>query len=73
MSVRIPRDDRNEVARIVDAFRDLKSNLGLRPNYHQKENRVDGHIFISVLAYHLLHSIEHSLRHRREIIQDGQG
>ena len=41
MSVRIPRDDRNEVARIVDAFRDLKSNLGLRPNYHQKENRVD--------------------------------
>jgi len=32
----------------------LKGSLGLRPNYHQLEDRVDGHIFISVLAYHLL-------------------
>jgi len=54
------------LTRVEDAFRDLKSNLGLRPNYHQKENRVDGHIFISVLAYHLLHSIEHSLRQKGE-------
>jgi len=28
--------------------------LGLRPNYHQLEERVEGHIFISILAYHLL-------------------
>jgi len=35
-------------------FRMLKSSLGLRPNFHQKEDRVDGHVFISVLAYHLL-------------------
>ncbi len=34
------------LTRVEDAFRDLKSNLGLRPNYHQKESRVDGHIFI---------------------------
>jgi len=54
------------LTRVEDAFRDLKSYLGLRPNYHQKENRVDGHIFISVLAYHLLHSIEHSLRQKGE-------
>ena len=32
----------------------LKGSLGLRPNYHQLEDRVDGHVFISVLAYHLL-------------------
>jgi len=44
------------------AFRTLKTHLGLRPVYHQKDRRVDGHIFISILAYHLLHSIEHSLR-----------
>jgi hypothetical protein len=42
-------------------FRMLKSALGLRPNHHQLENRVDGHIFISVLAYHLLNWIR-SLR-----------
>ncbi|BBO16838.1 conserved hypothetical protein [Candidatus Brocadia pituitae] len=47
---------------IERAFRDLKSNLGLRPIYHQKEHRVDAHLFISVLAYHLLHAIEHTVR-----------
>lgn len=50
------------LTRIENAFGDLKSYLGLRPNRHHKENRVDGHIFISILAYHLLHSIEYKLR-----------
>ncbi len=50
------------MTRVEDAFRDLKSHLGLRPNYHQIEKRVDGHIFISILSYHLLHSIEYTLR-----------
>ena len=35
-------------------FGQLKGTLGLRPNFHQLEDRVDGHIFLSVLAYHLL-------------------
>lgn len=42
-------------------FKMLKGTLGLRPNFHQKELRVDGHIFISVLAYHLLCWIQHRL------------
>jgi transposase len=37
-----------------EGFKLLKGTLGMRPNFHQKEHRVDGHIFISVLAYHLL-------------------
>jgi len=36
------------------AFRCLKSDLGLRPNFHHKEDRVEAHIFITILAYHLL-------------------
>lgn len=39
----------------------LKGSLGLRPNHHQLEARVDAHIFISVLAYHLLTWINHQL------------
>jgi len=39
---------------VEDAFRCLKSELGLRPIHHSKSDRVDGHLFISVLAYHLL-------------------
>ena len=37
-------------------FRSLKSELGLRPIYHHKSKRVDGHLFIAVLAYHLVHT-----------------
>lgn len=44
------------------AFRHLKSELGLRPVYHQTEARVDAHLFISILAYHLLQTIRHQLK-----------
>lgn len=47
---------------IEDAFRSMKSELGLRPIYHQKEHRADGHLFITVLAYHILHTIRFKLR-----------
>ncbi len=50
------------LTRVEKAFRNFKSDLALRPNFHQKEERVEGHIFITVLAYHLLHSIEVTLR-----------
>lgn len=43
-------------------FRSLKSELGLRPVFHQKTRRVTGHLFISVLAYHLVHMIRFQLK-----------
>jgi transposase len=43
-------------------FRSLKSELGLRPVYHHKSKRVDGHLFISVLAYHLVHTVRLQLK-----------
>ena len=55
-----------QLTRLEAAFRHLKSDLGLRPNFHQFERRVDGHIFISILAYHLLHAIETTLRNQDE-------
>ena len=36
---------------LESVFRSLKSELGLRPVYHHKEDRADGHLFITVLAY----------------------
>jgi transposase len=47
--------------RVEDSFRCLKSDLGLRPVYHQKDKRMEGHLFISVLAYHLLASLQKGL------------
>jgi len=49
---------------IEDAFRCMKSELGLRPIYHQKGSRCDGHIFITVIAYHLMHAIRFKLRQK---------
>ena len=43
-------------------FRSLKSELGLRPIFHRKTDRVSGHLFISVLAYHLVHTIRFQLK-----------
>jgi transposase len=43
-------------------FRSLKSELGLRPVFHHKENRVDGHLFISVLAYQFVQIIRRRLK-----------
>jgi transposase len=45
-------------------FRSLKSELGLRPVFHHKENRVDGHLFITVLAYQFVQIIRRQLKAR---------
>ncbi|WP_428357314.1 IS1634 family transposase [Methyloprofundus sp.] len=47
---------------IEATFRSLKTELGLRPVYHQKEDRVTGHLFITLLAYHLVHTLRYQLK-----------
>ncbi len=47
---------------IEEVFRSLKSALGLRPVYHHLSKRVDAHLFISVLAYHLVHVLRLPLK-----------
>ena len=49
------------LTRIEDAFRSLKSELGLRPVYHQKEDRVDAHII------YLYFGLSHLSCHRRNL------
>jgi len=46
------------LTRVEDAFRDMKSPLSERPIFHHLEHRVETHIFLCVLAYHLLVCIE---------------
>lgn len=43
-------------------FRSLKGELGLRPIFHSKEERADGHLFISVLAYQFVQAIRQRLK-----------
>jgi len=49
------------LSRAEAAFRAMKSPLAERPIFHRLEHRVETHIFLCVLAYHLLVSIEKTL------------
>jgi transposase len=40
----------------------MKTELGLRPVFHQKKDRVTGHLFITLLAYHLVHTLRYQLK-----------
>jgi len=40
-----------QLVEIEEAFRNLKGDLGVRPIFHQKESRIEAHIFVSFLAY----------------------
>jgi transposase len=52
------------LTRVESAFRDMKSPLMERPIFHQLVHRVQAHIFVCVLAYHLLVAIEKQFRDR---------
>jgi transposase len=47
---------------LESVFRSLKSELGMRPVYHQVEERCDGHLFITVLAYQAVQLIRKKLK-----------
>jgi hypothetical protein len=43
-------------------FRTLKTELGLRPIFHKTSARVDAHLFITLLAYTIIHTIRYKLK-----------
>ena len=47
-------------------FRSLKSELGLRPIYHHKPVRSEGHLFLTVIAYQLVQVMRKRLKQRGE-------
>jgi transposase len=49
-----------QLTQVEEAFKHLKGDLALRPIYHQKEQRMEAHIFVAFLAYCL-----HVTLHRR--------
>jgi transposase len=51
-----------QLVHIEAAFKCLKSELGIRPIYHQLEHRVEAHILIAFLAYCLTVTLKHRLQ-----------
>lgn len=69
--IRTDRDDLTDLeiwqtymllTRVESAFRDMKTPLLERPIFHQLERRVQTHIFVCILAYHLLALVEKLFR-----------
>ena len=50
-----------QLTQIESVFRSLKSELGIRPIYHQLEHRDDAHVFIAFLAYGLQVTLKNRL------------
>jgi len=51
-----------QLVAIEAAFRNLKGDLQIRPIFHQKEDRIEAHIFVAYLAYCLHVTLQAKLR-----------
>lgn len=51
-----------QLTQVEEAFKNLKGDLSLRPVYHQREDRIEAHIFVSFLAYCLHVTLRRWLR-----------
>lgn len=55
-------DTYNIVREVEASFKCLKSDLQIRPVHHQKDSRVESHIYLTTLAYQLVNSVRHMLK-----------
>ncbi len=51
-----------QLTQVEEAFKNLKGDLALRPLYHQREDRIEAHIFVAFLAYCLQVTLRRWLR-----------
>ena len=51
-----------QLTQVEEAFKNLKGDLAIRPVYHQREDRVEAHIFLCFLAYCLHVTLTRRLR-----------
>lgn len=51
-----------QLCQVEEAFKNLKGDLAIRPIFHQKESRIESHIFVAFLAYCLHVTLARRLR-----------
>ncbi|ESQ13708.1 MAG: hypothetical protein N838_33315 [Thiohalocapsa sp. PB-PSB1] len=51
-----------QLTEVEQAFKERKSDLSIRPIYHQRDDRIEAHIFVAFLAYCLRVTLEQRLR-----------
>ena len=55
----------NSIREIESTFRCLKTDLDLRPIYHKNDNATMAHLHLGILAYWLVNTIRHQLKHQK--------
>lgn len=53
-----------QLVHVEEAFKNLKGDLAIRPIFHQTQERIEAHIFVSFLAYCAHVTLRHQLRRR---------
>ena len=53
-----------QLAEIEQAFKELKHDLAIRPVFHQREDRIEAHIFVAFIAYCLHVTLKNLARPR---------
>jgi hypothetical protein len=51
-----------QLCQVEEAFRTLKGDLGLRPIFHKKPERIEAHLFVAFLAYCMMTTLRQQLR-----------
>jgi len=51
-----------QLGHVEEAFRTLKSDLAIRPIFHQEQERIEAHVFIAFLAYCLYVTLGRQLK-----------
>ena len=51
-----------QLVEVEEAFKNLKGDLAIRPIFHQKEERIEAHIFVAFIAYALHVTLRRRLR-----------
>ena len=51
-----------QLTEIEQAFKELKHDLAIRPVFHQREERIEAHIFVAFIAYCLYVTLKHLAR-----------
>ena len=51
-----------QLTEIEQAFKELKHDLAIRPIFHQREERIEAHIFVAFIAYCLHVTLKHIAR-----------
>ena len=51
-----------QLVQVEEAFKNLKGDLAIRPFHHQKDNRIEAHIFVAFMSYALHVTLRRRLR-----------